>query len=283
VGPRRPPRRDPLLTEALERSRTDGDDPTETFQNLRFLAETTALLGDDRSAAYSAETLAAAQSAGAEWAIAGATWVLGLHHFAQGDHRQATGVFQDALRLHRTFSSNRWGYGLYTEALAWTAATDGQHERACRLLGATEACLRAMGGFNLFAAAHQRCEAQLRHALGDDAYAAAVHRGTGLSPDQAIAYALGEPAATATQAPSPAHAPGVLTRRERQVADLIAQGLSNKQIAAKLVIAPRTAEGHVERILTKLGFTSRTQIAIWAAAQERPVGEQPDGGGGREP
>jgi non-specific serine/threonine protein kinase len=55
----------------------------------------------------------------------------------------------------------------------------------------------------------------------------------------------------------------VLTRRERQVADLVAQGLSNKDIAAKLVIAQRTAESHVENILTKLGFTSRTQIAAW--------------------
>ena len=91
---------------------------------------------------------------------------------------------------------------------------------------------------------------------------------TVLSLDQAIAYALGEQAATASPAPSLTRGPGVLTRRERQVAELIAEGLSNKQIATKLVIAPRTAEGHVERILTKLGFTSRTQIATWAAARE---------------
>jgi non-specific serine/threonine protein kinase len=275
----------PLLTEALERSRTDGDDPTETFIDLLFLAMTTALLGDARSAACSAETLAAAQSAGAEWSIAWAKWVLGLHHWGQGDNRHATGLFQDALRLHRTFS-NQWGYAWCTEALAWTAATDEQYERASRLLGATLASLRAiggMGGFKLFAAAHARCEAQLRHALGDDAYAAAVQRGADLSIDQAIAYALGEQATTPSPAPSPTHAPGVLTRRERQIAELIAQGLSNKQIATKLVISPRTAEGHVEHILTKLGFASRTQIATWAVVRERPVNEQPNGGWGREP
>jgi non-specific serine/threonine protein kinase len=270
----------PLLTEALERARTDGDDPTETFIDLLFLAMTTALLGDARSAARSAETLAAAQSAGAEWSIAWGKWALGLHHFVQGDNRHATGLFQDALRLHRTFS-NQWGYAWCTEALAWTAATVEQYERASRLLGATEATLRAiggMGGFKLFAAAHERCEAQLRHALGDDAYATAVQRGTDLSLDQAIAYALGQQARTQSPAPSLTRAPGALTRRERQVAELIAQGLSNKQIATILVIAPRTAEGHVERILTKLGFTSRTQIATWAAARERPVNEQPNGG-----
>jgi DNA-binding CsgD family transcriptional regulator len=259
----------PLLTEALERARADGDDPTETFIDLLFLAMTTALLGEGRSAARSAETLAAALSAGAEWSIAWGQWAVGLHHLVQGDNRHATGLFQDALRRHRTFS-NQWGYAWCTEALAWTAATDEQHERAARLLGATEASLRAiggMGGFKLFAAAHERCEAQLRHALGDDAYAAAVQRGTDLSLDQAIAYALAEQATTADPPPSVTRAPDVLTRREGQVAGLIAQGLSNKQIATRLVIAPRTAEGHVEHILTKLGFTSRTQIATWAAGR----------------
>jgi DNA-binding CsgD family transcriptional regulator len=263
----------PLLTEALERARTDGDDPTETFIDLLFLAMTTALLGDARSAARSAETLAAAQSAGAEWSIAWGKWALGLHHFVQGDNRHATGLFQDALRLHRTFS-NQWGYAWCTEALAWTAAADEQYERASRLLGATEATLRAiggMGGFKLFAAGHERCEAQLRHALGDDAYAAAVQRGTDLSLDQGVAYALGEQAATSSPAPSLTHVPGVLTRRERQVAELIAEGLSTREIATRLVISPRTAEGHIEHILTKLGFTSRTHIAAWAAARERPA------------
>ncbi|MFI8301768.1 response regulator transcription factor [Streptomyces nigra] len=54
-----------------------------------------------------------------------------------------------------------------------------------------------------------------------------------------------------------------LTLREREVARLIAQGLSNREIAARLVIARRTAESHVENILNKLGFHSRTQIATW--------------------
>ena len=56
------------------------------------------------------------------------------------------------------------------------------------------------------------------------------------------------------------------------MARLIAGGRSNKEIAAELVISQRTAEGHVERILTKLGFTSRAQVAAWVAAS-RPDGE----------
>ncbi len=63
--------------------------------------------------------------------------------------------------------------------------------------------------------------------------------------------------------PGPAAAADVLTRREKDVARLVAAGHSNKRIAADLVISVRTAETHVEHILTKLGFTSRTQIAGW--------------------
>ena len=66
--------------------------------------------------------------------------------------------------------------------------------------------------------------------------------------------------------------PSPLTRRELQGARLIAGGRSNKQIAAELVISQRTAENHVEHILTKLGFTSGAQVAAWAAASQPDVG-----------
>ena len=62
-----------------------------------------------------------------------------------------------------------------------------------------------------------------------------------------------------------------LTRREREIAELVAQGQSNREIADKLFIAERTAEGHVEQIRNKLGFTSRAQVAAWAAQHLPPV------------
>ncbi|WP_159767176.1 ATP-binding protein [Streptomyces sp. HM190] len=68
-------------------------------------------------------------------------------------------------------------------------------------------------------------------------------------------------------APRPPAAPVPLTRRELQVAALVAQGRTNKQIADHLVIARRTAEGHVERILVKLGFRNRSQVAAWFSAR----------------
>lgn len=60
-----------------------------------------------------------------------------------------------------------------------------------------------------------------------------------------------------------------LSQREREVAVLVAEGLTNRQIAEKLVISERTAEGHVAQIRNKLDFHSRTQIATWVA-QSRP-------------
>ena len=62
----------------------------------------------------------------------------------------------------------------------------------------------------------------------------------------------------------------VLTPREQEVADLVAEGLSNREISRRLVIAQRTAESHVENILTKLGFRSHAQIAAWVVEQRAP-------------
>lgn len=59
-----------------------------------------------------------------------------------------------------------------------------------------------------------------------------------------------------------------LTRREREVADLVSRGLTNRELAERLVIAERTAENHVQHILTKLGLSNRSQLAVWAATTD---------------
>ena len=56
-----------------------------------------------------------------------------------------------------------------------------------------------------------------------------------------------------------------LTRREREVADLVSQGLTNRELAERLVIAERTAANHVQHILIKLGLSNRSQLAVWVA------------------
>ena len=89
-----------------------------------------------------------------------------------------------------------------------------------------------------------------------------------MSQAQAIAYALGEPAQPRGRpdaGPTAGH-PGQLTRREQDVAALVARGLSNGEIAGELVISARTVETHVQHIMDKLGVGTRAQIAAWSAA-----------------
>ena len=76
-----------------------------------------------------------------------------------------------------------------------------------------------------------------------------------MSVDQAVSFALDEqPPATTQLPPGPGSSPSQLTAREWQVAGFIARGLSNQEIAQSLVISPRTAEGHVTRLLNNFGF-----------------------------
>ena len=80
--------------------------------------------------------------------------------------------------------------------------------------------------------------------------------------EAAIDYAL-----SPETAPPKARAAGSLTAREEEVAALVAAGLSNREMAARLVVTERTAETHVQNILNKLGFSSRAQVAAWAVEQ----------------
>ncbi|MFD9670064.1 response regulator transcription factor [Rhodococcus sp. NPDC059968] len=117
--------------------------------------------------------------------------------------------------------------------------------------------------------------ARVRLTLGERAFSKAVQQGRSLTLSEAVTYALGEN--TTARDPSrsspntnltPRERPNTnLTPRERQVADLVAQGLTNRAIADTLVISQRTAQGHVEHVLAKLGFSSRAQIAAWVVEQ----------------
>ena len=155
------------------------------------------------------------------------------------------------------------------EVLAWITARQGRFRRAAGLLGAADRAQTDLGRPTLveqvLIAGHDSCVQQTRANLGHTAYLDAFGRGRALPLADAIAYALDERRSTTPPPPSGGTTP--LTRRERQVAELVAQGLTNKEIAARLVIARRTAEGHVERVLVKLGLTNRTQLAAWLAEQ----------------
>ncbi len=104
--------------------------------------------------------------------------------------------------------------------------------------------------------------------LGEEEFQAAYDEGFAMTRASAMRFVRGEAAGSSRSAVRTGHhAPGsLLTRREREVAALIARGLSNRDIAQQLVISQRTAEGHVARIMDKLGVNSRAGIAAWAAS-----------------
>jgi len=254
---------------------------------LAALMSTAALAGDEERVAACDQDLAALTEAGGElirsWRSARSQWALGLLAWHRGDLDLATDVQQGSLRL-RDSRHDRLGVTDCLETLAWTAASARQHERAAVLLGAAAGLRRSMAltleSQRHLAGYHADCELQARQALGEAAFQAACDRGLRLPDEDALGYALQQsPALDKPPAPtspasallspptSPASAPP-LTRRETQVARLVAEGQSNREIAARLVISQRTAEGHVEHILTKLGFTSRAQIAAWIAASQ---------------
>ncbi|MEU1548324.1 protein kinase [Nocardia sp. NPDC005745] len=189
-----------------------------------------------------------------------ALWGLGILVSQRGEGARAQQLLQESLRVNQRVRSPVVA-ALDIEGLAWIA---GDGERAAVLMGAAAALLRSSTpGFSVFPELshyHDECERTVRRALGERRFDAAFRRGVAMGRSAAVAYALGE-----SPTPTSRTSEQKLTKRERQVADLVAQGLSNKQIAAKLVISPRTADGHVEHILSKLGFTSRTQIAVWIA------------------
>ncbi|MEE1765204.1 LuxR C-terminal-related transcriptional regulator [Streptomyces sp. SP18BB07] len=191
-------------------------------------------------------------------AHAHALWTLGYDAWIRGDHDGASILVRNVLENEQGFNDyNR--VALMLEELAWITAARGDREEAARLLGAartlwrdTDTTIATFGPHMV--EQHARCEDDVVGTLGPAAYEQTLteggrHRG----PDEAIAYALRarpEPTAAALS-PSP------LTPREREVAALVAHGMSNRQIASALGRSPRTVHGHVENILAKLGFASR--------------------------
>ncbi|HKS44354.1 MAG TPA: response regulator transcription factor [Amycolatopsis sp.] len=203
-------------------------------------------------------------------------WALAAVRRVAGEVSMAEEEARAALRLTRSFHDVLCAT-LCLILLALVAMDRDDAERAARLFGALEPLWKQMGGPPLANAQylirwHRDAEPRARKALGDRAYEVVYRDGTQLDLDQAVTYALQERATTVrstANTPAAGAAGTVLTRREREVAELVAQGLSNKEIASRLVISQRTAETHVEHIFSKLNARSRTQIASWVAERDK--------------
>ncbi|WP_067692208.1 LuxR C-terminal-related transcriptional regulator [Nocardia jejuensis] len=207
-----------------------------------------------------------------------ALWTVGIDHWRRGDLEASAEFHGRAIEQLALFERCIWLSSAF-EGLAWTTSATGDYDRAARLLGAAETLQRSTIRLadTITVAVGDKERTKVREALGENGFRAAFGAGANLPLDEAIDYALGRAPALpqpdlepAAPRPAPRRSAAVtaetniLTRREKDVARLVAAGHSNKRIAADLVISIRTAETHVEHILTKLGFTSRTQVAAWA-------------------
>jgi predicted ATPase/DNA-binding CsgD family transcriptional regulator len=258
-----------LYTDALDVFRAQNDINWQAV-SLINLTMTKALLGDLAGATAAHEAMLSICQPRGDSVLSGYTAMsLGVGLWKRGDLKAAATQLRQSLQLRRRIG-NSMGTYWSLETTAWIAADRDQPEQSATLLGAAAAIADTMGTqapmVSDLLTYHERYRQQVREALGEDGFAAAFEHGRSLSLDDAIAYALGEqPDRSGASPPSPldAHADpmSTLTRREREVAALLAGGLSNKEIAKDLVLSPRTVEGHVDNILKKLNCTSRAQAA----------------------
>ena len=178
----------------------------------------------------------------------------------------------------------RIGIARGLESCAMLADREGDPERAV-LLAAAAAGLRATAGLPPLTGSRSDRYRAAADRLGDGTAARLWERGLVLTPEAAVELALGR--AVRAGEPSPvldtsaadtsamdtstgsgpagvrSGTPGELTRRELEIATLVADGLSNKAIAGQLVISPATVARHVANIMLKLGVRTRAQIAVW--------------------
>ncbi len=194
---------------------------------------------------------------------------LGCAALMADDLEESMPLFSEALRIARQID-DRVAQFYVLEALGCHAASSGQARLAAQLLGAAEAVRTGAGAsvVAMLAPLLVQAEVSAIAALGASKFDSEFKAGKRLSRDAAIRLALGESAHVALAA-SDGAGEGLLGKREAEVARLVADGLSNKQIGARLFISERTVEGHVRNILNKLGFNSRAQIASWMGWSNR--------------
>ncbi|WLW56974.1 LuxR C-terminal-related transcriptional regulator [Streptomyces sp. YU58] len=266
-----------LLEEAAAAHTATGEGIGAVYALIQ-MAAAQSHLGDPRTTQTCRQALALAEAHGEPLAHAHALWTLGYDAWIRGDLTEAMDLLRTALEKEQGFN-DYVRVGLMLEQLAWTTAAQGDREEAGRLLGAARVLRQDIDtpvstfGPHMVEQ-HARCEEEVVRALGPATYEKVLaeggrHRG----PDEAIAYALRprpEPVAPALAAAT-SPAPSPLTPREREVAALVAKGMSNRQIASALGRSPRTVDGHVENILAKLGFGSRARIASWWTGNQAPT------------
>jgi non-specific serine/threonine protein kinase len=236
------------------------------------LASALMFLGEPEQAIrLCAECDAFCQAHGEQYWRAYVLVISGMIELARQDPVQAAGYLRGALPLQLGVG-NVAGLCLALDLLNVATGDTGDLARVARLTGVSQR-IRDLGQAEWGAEEHRARVAEVvrsaRSGLGERAYEAAYQEGWEMSLEEAVAYALDARTVPPVPAPVQPAPDSQLTRREREVAELISQGMSNREIAGRLVISQRTAESHVENVLRKLGFTARAQIAVWIIEQAR--------------
>lgn len=262
-----------LLTAAMAQHAEAGDVSSLTLLGGAQLAFVHCLSGNlEQSLASAEDSIVLGKSLRERFATSWALWARGLTLWTQRAFVPASDSLKEAIELKQSLSD--WlGVSACTEILAWIAIEEGNPARSARLLGIGRTLCGEMGSSPLFGnealVRTRTCnEQRTRQLLGRSAYEKESRAGERLEHLASIEFAL-QKRAPETSTPAPPSAHVKLTRRENEVGKLVAEGLTNKEIAERLVISPRTAEGHVDRILSKTGHRSRAQLAAWIAREER--------------
>ena len=177
---------------------------------------------------------------------------------ARGEPEQAERDAHDALACAAEVQAHL-GISDTLECLAVLASGAGDHREAARLFGAAHAIRQRMGvvRFKIYDADYEAAVAGLRDAMGEKDFDAAWAEGGALSIEEVIAYAQRRHG----ERKRPTSGWGSLTPAELDVARLVSEGLPNKDIAERLFVSPRTVQAHLTHVYTKLGLTSRVQLA----------------------
>jgi DNA-binding CsgD family transcriptional regulator len=181
---------------------------------------------------------------------------------AQGEPEQARRDAGDALTCAAEFQV-QLGIPDILESLAGLTYDGGSHHEAARLFGAAEAIRQRIGmvRFQIHEAGYQSSVAALRNAMGEEDFHRAWAEGAALSTDEAIAYAQ----RGRGERKRPTSGWASLTPTEHDVVRLVSEGFGNNDIATRLFVSPRTVQTHLTHVYTKLGLTSRVQLAQEAA------------------
>ncbi|MCX5533685.1 LuxR C-terminal-related transcriptional regulator [Streptomyces sp. NBC_00006] len=213
------------------------------------------------------------------WTRGWVLWIKSLGLWFGGEHAASAECAREGLRAKLALH-DMVGIAHCLENLAWRAAEEGKASRVAVLHGAAErlwglSALVPRYAMPTLNGLHDEAARVSREALGEHEFQRCFREGEALTTREAVERALTEdlppaPVVPAQRSPGGAEA---LTPREREVASLVADGLTNREIAERLVISKRTADAHVEHILTKLGVGTRTQIAALCASDDEEVGD----------